>query len=278
MTPLSLFLGFVSASAWFEPVEPPSVFDLEAALRGTRGDSFGADSPSPHDMLLSMNVKDVPDDLLLAVLLSGATGNFDPVDTARSLLAESSFDVTRLREPGLWQRTKGVGSKGRARVVAAIELARRVDVRDVFSRRKKVTEPASAVEYLRTMSMGPYEALSVIFLDRVRRVIGGKILTIGSSQFTVVDPAQVYREAMEIGASAVILAHNHPSGDPTPSVQDREVTNRVAAAGRVVGIPLLDHIILGSMGQWTSLAQEGLLPSYAPASVTWTAESSGDEP
>lgn len=278
MTPLSLFLGFVSASAWFEPVSLPSVFDLEMALRGTRGDSFGSDSPSPHDMLLSMNVKDVPDDLLLAVLLSGATGNFDPVDTARNLLAESSFDVTRLREPSLWQRTKGVGSKGRARVVAALELARRVDVRDVFSRRKKVISPESAVEYFQTMSMGPYEALSILFLDRVRRVIGGRVITIGSSQFTVVDPSQIYREALEMGASAVILAHNHPSGDPTPSTQDREVTNRVAAAGRVVGVPLLDHIVLGASGKWISLAQEGLLPLYGLPPPTWTAEPSGDEP
>ena len=66
---------------------------------------------------------------------------------------------------------------------------------------------------------------------------------------------------MGLGASAVILAHNHPSGDPTPPAQDRDVTRRVAAAGRILGVPLLDHLVVGR-NDWTSLADRGLLPSW----------------
>jgi DNA repair protein RadC len=255
--------------------EAPDLTDLEKALRSTAGQRFGSDEPSrsPHEMLLQMDTRMVPDDLLLAVLLSGATGNQDPVDVSRSLLSEALLDVTRLREPSLWSRVKGVGAAGRARVIAAMELSRRIDARDAFSKRRSITSPGDAVEFFRSMSLGPYEILAAIYLDRRRRVIGARTLTIGSSAFTVVDPQQIFREAVELGANALILAHNHPSGDPSPSSQDRSVTDRVSRAGQVLGISLLDHIVLGAQDQWTSFASEGLLPSWTPeSSAIWTAE------
>lgn len=95
-------------------------------------------------------------------------------------------------------------------------------------------------------------------------------LTHGSDAFTVVEPRQVFRYAVGLGASAVILAHNHPSGDPTPSAQDREVTTRVARAGALLGLPLLDHLVAGD-GAWVSLAAEGLLPTWGPPPPSWTA-------
>jgi len=106
----------------------------------------------------------------------------------------------------------------------------------------------------------PEEHFAVAALDSRKRVIAAEVLTIGSAAHTVVDPRQVFRWALlqgKSGAAAIIIAHNHPSGDPTPSVSDRQVTRRVAAAGRTLGIELLDHIVVGSGGNYASLAEEG---------------------
>jgi DNA repair protein RadC len=277
VTALASFLAAVVLSGLAQQAGEgaPDLTDLERALRSTAGQSFGSEeSPrSPHEMILQMDTRTIPDDLLLAVLLSGATGNQDPVDVSRKLLSEAMLDVTRLREPSLWSRTKGVGAAGRARVVAAMELSRRIDARDSFSKRRAITSPQEAVDFFRSMSFGPYEILAAIYLDRRRRVIGARTLTIGSSAFTIVDPQQIFREAVELGANSLILAHNHPTGDPTPSPQDRDVTHRVSRAGQVLGISLLDHFVLGAQGKWVSFASEGILPNWAPeSSAIWTAE------
>lgn len=113
------------------------------------------------------------------------------------------------------------------------------------------------------------ERLVAVALDRRRRILAVETLTIGSDAFTVVCQRQIYRWALRHNAHGVILGHNHPSGDPTPSAQDREVTLRVARAGAVLGIPLVDHLVEGS-GEFRSLAAEGLLPTFAPG-ASWTA-------
>ena len=135
-----------------------------------------------------------------------------------------------------------------------------------------VTDPAAAAAVaLAHLEGRESEALVCIALDRRRRVVESDVLTVGSSGFTVVDTAQIFRWALTRAraVSAIILAHNHPSGDPTPSSQDREVTSRVASAGSVVGVTLLDHLVVVDGGRWHSMAADGFIPNFrAPAG--WT--------
>lgn len=109
-------------------------------------------------------------------------------------------------------------------------------------------------------AMLDHERLVVVALDRRGRVIDVEVLTKGSDWCTIVDPKQIFRWALTRSrpAASIILAHNHPSGDPTPSKQDVEVTVSVRAISRIVGIVLNDHIIIGSNGDYRSLAVEGL--------------------
>ena len=135
-----------------------------------------------------------------------------------------------------------------------------------------VTNPsAAATVALSHLEGRECEALVCIALDRRRRVIESGVLTAGSSGFTIVDPAQIFRWALTRArpVSAIILAHNHPSGDVTPSSQDREVTSRVARAGSVVGVMLLDHLVVVDGGGWRSMANEGLVPNFT-AQAGWT--------
>lgn len=104
------------------------------------------------------------------------------------------------------------------------------------------------------------EVLVAVALDRRLRVINAEILTRGCDRYCIVDPKQILRWALlqgRSGASGIILAHNHPTGDPTPSQQDIEVTRRVVMAGRAVGIPLSDHIIVGDGDRYTSMMSDG---------------------
>lgn len=299
--PFAVSLAFAAFVGDTRPAPEPTVRELEAALRATTGDSFGSDGgkpvvvsenqmilpwsePSPprpevdfkpYEMLLRMDIESVPDDLLLGVLLAGATFE-DPVEVSRRVLAGVDGNLSRLQEGSVWAETRGVGLMGRARSIAAFEMGRRAALRSHLAVKQPVTTPDEAVAALRLMSFGDYESLSAIFLDRRRRVVGAKTLTRGSDGFTVVDPRQIFRVAIEMGAVAVIMAHNHPSGDPTPSSQDRDVTERVARAGRVIGIPLLDHIVLGANGRYTSLAAEGHLPAWTPPGPSWTQEGASE--
>ena len=166
----------------------------------------------------------------------------------------------------------GVGPARAARLLAAVELGRRALISSA-DLREPVTNAASAARLL-----GPGlgnladEELHGLFLDRRRRVVGRRRLTRGSDAFTVVDPRQIYRDAIGCSAAAVILAHNHPSGDPTPSDQDRDITRRVAHAGRVLGVPLLDHLVIAG-SRHVSLADAGELPRWHEPEPPWTMDS-----
>jgi len=170
------------------------------------------------------------------------------------------------------QGLHGVGLASAVRIHAAMQLGRRSLVRPEAER--AVTSVAEAVRRLQPPLTGLVdEELHGLYLDRRRRPVAQRMLTRGSDAFTVVDPRQIFRVAVQVGASGVILAHNHPSGDPTPSAQDHDVTERVAAAGRVLGIPLLDHLVVGDHGV-VSLAERGQLPAWRPGPPGWTADSS----
>ncbi len=131
--------------------------------------------------------------------------------------------------------------------------------------RPTVTSAAAAAAVLAPLLRGrATEALAVAALDRRLRVIRAEILTTGNDGFCIVDPKQILRFALlsgRSGAHAIVVAHNHPSGDPTPSVQDQEVTKRLGAACRAVGIQLVDHIVIVDTGH-ASLAERGELPAY----------------
>jgi DNA repair protein RadC len=212
---------------------------------------------SPAQVFLRMEPKDVPDDLLVAVLLSGTTGNRNAAEVARWLLQEAQGDISQIAHH--FPTRRGVGAAGQARLKAAIELYRRANYRALAGKGAPVRAPEDAVEVLRSMALGDYEQLVALYLDRRHRIIATRGLTKGSAAFTVVDPRQVFRPAVQFGASAVILAHNHPSGNPEPSPQDYQVTDRVEAAGKVLGIPLLDHFVLVRGGEdgWSSVKLGG---------------------
>lgn len=167
-------------------------------------------------------------------------------------------------------RVRGIGRRRAERLAAALALGRRA-LESAPEAADPVLDAAGAYAWLGPPLLGlGVEELHALYLDRRSRPLAHRRLTRGSDAFTVVDPRQVFRAGVALGAAGVVLAHNHPSGDPTPSPQDREVTRRVAGAGRVVGVDLVDHLVVAGE-RFTSMRACGDLVVADPVRAAWTA-------
>lgn len=200
-----------------------------------------------------------PDDELLALVIGLGDAQRSNLDIARDLLERFGDLRGALDAPvdGLMQ-VPGLGLARAVRVHAALHAGHRAArPRAVYS--APLASPQDIWDVLAPMMAGLLvEELHALYLDRRARLLNHRVLTRGSADGTVIDPRQVFRPAVQMGVASVIVAHNHPSGDPTPSTQDITATRRLVAAGRLIGIELVDHLIVGHES-WVSLRAEGLL-------------------
>jgi DNA repair protein RadC len=177
---------------------------------------------------------DLPADAFWSISLYGHDRYFVPNALGRHALGSRS----RLA------RTPGIGAAKACRLLAAIELGRRT----LFispPARVPLADPASVAAFLLPRyGAHPTERLGILLLDSRHRLIRPHIVSEGGTSATLAEPHDVFREAMIAHASAVILFHNHPSGDPTPTQADVDVTRRMVDAGKIVGIDVLDHFVL----------------------------------
>ena len=210
-------------------------------------------------------------ELLAVVLGTGAAGQ-SALDVGRAVLERfgSVGGVARAGVADL-REVRGIGEARAARLHAALEAGRRALTCGLHGR--PILTAQDAFDLLGVGLQGlPTEELHGLYLDRRLRPVGRRVLSQGADAYTIVDAREVYRVAVGLGANGVVLAHNHPSGDPTPSAQDRDVTRRVADAGRILGVPLLDHLVVGAAG-FVSLAEDGALPAWSGSGMPmWTAQ------
>lgn len=128
--------------------------------------------------------------------------------------------------------------------------------------RKKVSSPVTAASVLHEYLDGAdREHFVVLLLDTQHHIIGIHTVTVGTLDSSLIHPREIFKPAILANAAAIILAHNHPSGDPTPSAEDRAVTRQLATAGQLIGIRVLDHVIIGDRPGYVSLVDAGMLES-----------------
>nr|HID13891.1 JAB domain-containing protein [Anaerolineae bacterium] len=152
---------------------------------------------------------------------------------------------------------EGVGPSRAARVKAALELGRRLLIASC-GERPQVRSPFDVAQLLLPeMSLLRQEQLRVVLLDRRHRLLGIPVVYVGSANTALVRVGELFREAVRENASAVILVHNHPGGDPTPSSDDVALTEQAVRAGKLLSIEVLDHIIIGA-GRYVSMKDRGL--------------------
>lgn len=190
---------------------------------------------------------------LLALLVGSGGKGGSALDVAGRILGDAG-SMRRLAERNAEElaAVPGVGRATAARVVAALELGRRVGAA-AHDDRVRIQGPADVHK-----RMGPLlrdlrqEEFHALLLDSQHRVVRDVVITRGILDASLIHPREVFRPAILESAAAVILVHNHPSGDPTPSAEDRAVTRQLRDAGRAMGIPVLDHVIVGD-GKWASV-------------------------
>ena len=214
----------------------------------------------PRERLWRLGAPSLTHAELLAILIGTGDREHDALAVASLLLRPADGALRRLaaRPPGELMLTTGVGRAKAGRLLAAFELADRL-AREERPAVPRIGEPADVVRLvggrLRDLQVEEFHLLA---LDTRSRVLRDVLVTRGLLDSSLVHPREVFRAAISEAAAGIILVHNHPSGDPTPSAEDRAVTRQLVAAGQLLDLPVYDHVIVAG-DRFVSFATAGLL-------------------
>ena len=213
----------------------------------------------PREKLDRVGAAGLGDNELVAIILGGGTRRMNALSVANALLQASGglHGLLRLTRDDLRQ-VDGVGAARAAQILAALELGRRSLSRRPSDRVQLVSPRDVAVFLMPQYGGRAVEQFGIVLLDTRHRVIRTTLVTSGTLDMSAVHPRDVFRQATSASAAAIVLFHNHPSGDPAPSRDDSDLTTRLAEAGRLMGIEVLDHLILGD-GRYFSFKEAGRL-------------------
>jgi DNA repair protein RadC len=217
----------------------------------------------PREKLERLGVAALGDNELLALVLGSGSRRNGVLDLANRLIAHAGGLHGLARAEALdLRRVAGVGRARASQVLAAVELGRRTLVPPKGDRPRLRTPRDVAEHLLPQYGSQRVEQFGIVMLDTKHRLIRVKLLSVGSLDTTVVHPREVFREAAAASAAAIVLFHNHPSGDPTPSGDDLVLTSRMVSAGIVMGIDVVDHVILADQ-RYYSLVESGRIGARA---------------
>ncbi|MEG9296982.1 DNA repair protein RadC [Mangrovibacillus sp. Mu-81] len=213
----------------------------------------------PRERLVQSGAASLSNQELLAILLRTGTKSESVLQLSNRLL--TSFDgLNLLKDASLEEitKTKGIGLAKAVQIMAAVELGRRIG-NLAFDDRYSIRSPEDGANYvMNDMRFLAQEHFVCLYLNTKNQVLHKQTIFIGSLNASIVHPREVFKEAFRRSAASIICIHNHPSGDPTPSREDIEVTKRLVECGRIIGIDILDHLIIGEK-KFISLKEKGYL-------------------
>jgi DNA repair protein RadC len=214
----------------------------------------------PREKLLLKGTSALSDAELIAILIGSGTANLSAVEVSKKMLLQVNnnlHELGRLSVKDL-MKTKGIGEAKAITILAAIELGRRRKETELEEKPKiQASRDAFQLLYPQLMDL-PHEEFWILLTNRASRVIKAKRISEGGVAGTVADPKIIFKLALEELASGIIVAHNHPSGNLTPSQSDIDLTKRLKEAGRFLEIQLLDHLIVAG-NRYYSFADEGMI-------------------
>ena len=216
-----------------------------------------AGSDRPREKMLSRGVGALTDEEILATVIGSGCGRDGVLAVARRLMGEMGIQGLETAGAGDLMKVKGIGFARACQVAAALELGKRV-----FQPKDEcppiVTGPESAFAMVRDLGSKKREHFAALYLNARNALIARETISIGSLNASLVHPREVFHPAVRELAASIILAHNHPSGDVTPSREDVELTRRLVEAGELMGVEVLDHLIIGGR-HFVSLKSKGLM-------------------
>jgi len=219
-------------------------------------------SSRPYEKFEKQGESALTDVELLAILLRTGTKDCNAEELATHILClyEKEPSLISLYQISFEElkHIRGIGKVKAIQILALLEFCRRLS-RQRYSYNLKVTSPLDLANYfMEDVRHVKEEKFMVVLLDAKSKMIGYEVISKGSLTASIVHPREVYKVAIQRSAHSIIAIHNHPSGDPSPSKEDIQITTRLKQVGELMGIPLLDHIIIGD-GIYTSLKEENYI-------------------
>lgn len=219
-----------------------------------------AQDDRPREKLLQKGRGSLSDAELLAILVATGSRNESAVDLCKKILAKTGNSLNELGKFTVNQlmEFKGIGEAKAITIVAALELGRRRRTEEALEK-KKISSSSSVFEIMQPLIGDlPHEEFWIIYLNNSNKVIDQFQLSKGGITGTLVDVRLALKKALELGATSIILTHNHPSGNLNPSSSDKQLTQKLKTAGESLDIKVLDHVIVTEKSYF-SFADEGLL-------------------
>ncbi len=217
-------------------------------------------SEQPREKLMSQGVSVLTTSELLAILLRTGTSKKSALELGKTIVNQCSDDMLELNHITLEELCgiEGIGESKACQILAAIELGKRVKQPSAL-RNTKLTSPTEVVDHFETeLRHLKVEKFIVVLLNTKNEIINWEVVSVGSLNTSIVHPREVFNRAIKRNAASIIAVHNHPSGHVTPSSEDFNITKRLHEVGLLVGIPLIDHIIIGN-GKYYSFKEENQL-------------------
>ena len=205
------------------------------------------DSEKPYEKFLISGVESLSDAELIAVIIRSGTRGTRSVEVAQELLRQDGHDLLNLYTLSVqdMQKIPGIGQVKAIQLKCIAELSKR-RAKTRYKERICLGDPGSiASYYMEDMRHESRERTMVLLFDAKCRLLEKVMMSVGSATAALVSPREIFLAALDKSAIQIVLMHNHPSGDPSPSAEDDAVTKRVAECGALLGIPLVDHIIIG---------------------------------
>jgi DNA repair protein RadC len=231
----------------FQPQEPDKPFGMKIAE--------SPEQDRPRERLQKVGAENLRLAELVAILVRSGLKGESAVQAGEKVAARFAQNLERLPDAGpgeLKEISPAIAKTAYCQIMAGIELGRRVAAAKETARPPaKISSSSDAVNFCqlrfeRLIADANREEFHIVCLDTKNQVIGTHQISVGTLDASLVHPREVFRAAIKDAASSIILVHNHPSGDPTPSREDQQVTRRLEESGKTLGIEVLDHIILGS--------------------------------
>lgn len=214
---------------------------------------------APRERLLRQGPQALRSDELLAVILQTGSRTVNVLDLSARVICEVGGVYGLLdAETEELMRIPGIGTGKALQIAAAVELGRRIVHKPVQPKTQIRSADDAAEYYMDRLRHLKKEHFITLHLDTKHCIIGEDVTSVGSLDASIVHPREIFKLAVKRSASAILCLHNHPSGDPTPSPEDIAVTRRLSEAGRLLGIDVLDHIVVGD-GQFVSLKARGAM-------------------
>lgn len=208
----------------------------------------------PRERLISKGANSLSDEELLAIILNGGTINISAKELAGEVIKYSG-SLGKLVNITFQEllKIKGIGPAKACNILSLIELSKRLNQKQREIINIKLNSPTIVFDYYRYLSNLQQEHFFCLYLDSGKKVLREKLLFVGTVNYSLVHPRDIFKEACLVNAVSIICVHNHPSGDLTPSKDDIKITTNLKQVGELLGIEIIDHIIISYTGYYSFL-------------------------